>query len=36
MASEDISEDISEAVFELYGLSLLCEPSFKVSSLVKK
>ena len=30
------SEDISEAIFELYGLSLLCESSFKVSLLVKK
>ena len=36
MASEDTSEDVSEAIFELYGLSLVCEPSFKVSLLVKK
>ena len=29
-------EDVSEAIYELYGFNLLCEPSFKVSLLVKK
>ena len=30
------SEDVSEAIFELYGLDLLCEPSFMAPLLVMK